>query len=59
MTWAGSIVLGVWLSLAAVWPAVRVSIGKTGLLWQPFFLLSLLSLAVIRHRRIGWAAAIG
>ncbi len=58
-TWLGPLALGVWFGLAAVWPASKLAIGKTEMLWQPLLLLSALALAAARARQIGWAAAAG
>lgn len=57
--WAGALLLGVWLSITAVWPVGLIPVGKTQVMWQPLLLLTLTILALIRGRREGWGLAVG
>lgn len=57
--WAGALLLGVWLSVTAVWPMELVPVGRMQLMWQPLLLLTLTILVLIRGHREGWGLAIG
>ena len=57
--WAGALLLGVWLSVTAVWPMALVPVGRMQLMWQPLLLLTLTILVLLRGRRAGWGPAIG
>lgn len=57
LSWPRALTLGVWLSVAAVWPTMTVTVGLGALLWQPLLVGSLLALSWARHHRWGWAAA--
>ncbi|MBI3011629.1 MAG: glycosyltransferase family 39 protein [Candidatus Omnitrophica bacterium] len=57
--WLSALALGLWLSVASVWPVAMMPLGRTQLLWQPFLLLSLVALTAVRARQVGWAAAAG
>ncbi|MBI3011630.1 MAG: glycosyltransferase family 39 protein [Candidatus Omnitrophica bacterium] len=57
--WLSALALGLWLSVALVWPAAMMPLGRTQLLWQPLLVISLLVMTLRRARRIGWKATVG
>ena len=57
--WVGSCLLGLWLSVATVWPVSFVSVRLTQIMWQPLLLASLTILTVVRRRRFGWRGTLG
>ncbi len=55
--WGRALALGALFSVAAIWPAAVIRIGKGQFLFQPALFVVLLAFAAVQARHVGWAAA--